>query len=223
MRGGVLRQVPALRMAADDDLPASVGDDVVEVGGGAPLGGHGVLEGHVEVLLPPDQARVRAPEGHVGEVGAQRERHGAELLLLVDTGLRRVGEDPHVAEPGVRRHRREQPVPVLGLEDVGEVAVVVLRARQVADAHARAPGADSRHGGQVEVGGGGQDQGVDLAQWLCVQARQVRARVVDDGAHAPPSASCVNRRGPRAAAGGGASGGPRTARLKRRALVLDVT
>ena len=47
-----------------------------------PLGGNGLLEGHIEVLLPANQGIVRAPVDHEHGAVVQQEGHGRELGLL---------------------------------------------------------------------------------------------------------------------------------------------
>ena len=50
---------------------------------GQPLGGDGLLEGHVEVLLPANERIVRAPVGKEHGAVVGQEGHGGKLGLLL--------------------------------------------------------------------------------------------------------------------------------------------
>ena len=63
-----------------------------------PLGGDGLLEGHIEILLPAHQGTVRPPECQKQAAVIQAERHGSELGLLLRAELVTVHPDLALSE-----------------------------------------------------------------------------------------------------------------------------
>ena len=106
--GGGDRKIPALRMTSDEDPRPRARRGLPEITGRRLLRGHRETEGHVEVLLPPDERAVGPAEGHVDEVVAEDVGRSGELHLRIGIDLVDAAALDEVAESGARAHREEE-------------------------------------------------------------------------------------------------------------------
>ena len=180
-------EVAALGVPADEQVAVDPCGDGAEVARSLGLGGHGAAVGEVEVLLPAHEGGVSAPEGDVGQVLGEPERHGRELLLGPGVGDIRVTHDPHVPEPGAGGHGGEEGQAGLLAPHAGVVGVEVLGAVQVRQAHplpAAGRGEVRVACRQARVGHPGQDEAVNGAEAALVEALQPAPGVVEHVPHA---------------------------------------
>ena len=81
--GGKHRQIAALGVARNPHGGSMGQRRLPDVLLRQPLGGNGLLEGHVEVLFPAHERVVRAPVGKEHTAVVQQKGHGGELGLLL--------------------------------------------------------------------------------------------------------------------------------------------
>ena len=114
-RCGIDREVAALGVTAEQELPRKAQHGRGGITRREALGRNGAGEGHVEILLPADERAVRPAEGDKMPPVAEGDGDGRKLRLALEVDLVYIIHDPHLAEALTRRKGRDEP-PVLRQE-----------------------------------------------------------------------------------------------------------
>lgn len=168
-RCGIDREVAALGVAAEQELPRKAQHGRGGITRREALGRNGAGEGHVEILLPADERAVRPAEGDKMPPVAEGDGDGRKLRLALEVDLVYIIHDPHLAEALTRRKGGDEPA-VLRQEQ--------RRLRGEELPHERADRRSLRRDEPVErqVGQAGQHERVYVAQRHEIE-RQIAAPV----------------------------------------------